>query len=331
MDLKEAEKLLLKFANGRILVIGDVILDEFLYGDADRISPEAPVPVVSVRRQTTRLGGAANVVNNLVALGAKAAICGVIGNDDPGNRVLRLLHELEVPTEGAVVEIGRPTSVKTRILAANQQVVRFDRENRAPLGTAAQKKMNAFIRRARKNFNAIIISDYGKGVVSAEAVAAIIETAAKQGIPVLVDPKPDNFSLYQGVTAITPNLKEAGECLGKDIRLPEEIEQCGRELVETLQGEMVLLTQGERGMSLFQRDQVASLHIPTRARQVFDVTGAGDTVIATFTLALSVGASPAQAAELANHAAGIVVGKLGTATANSIELREAVQASKENP
>ncbi len=328
MDLKQADKRLLNFADGRILVVGDVILDEFLYGEADRISPEAPVPVVDVQRHTTQLGGAANVVNNLVALGAKAALCGVIGNDDGGNRVLKLLHELNVPTDGAVVEIGRPTTVKTRVIAAHQQVVRFDREDRSPL-QGARKKLMQFIRRAQKNFNAIIISDYGKGVVSEEVVAAVLEAGRKQGIPVLVDPKPGNIHLYKGVTAITPNVKEAGESLGRAlVNKHEPVEQAGRDLLARIEGDMVLLTRGDQGMTLFRKDS-ASHHIPTRARQVFDVTGAGDTVIATFTLALTAGASPAEAAELANHAAGVVVGKLGTATATPVEIRDALAVARQ--
>jgi D-beta-D-heptose 7-phosphate kinase/D-beta-D-heptose 1-phosphate adenosyltransferase len=323
MDLKRAEKILLRFNEGRILVVGDVILDEFLYGEADRISPEAPVPVVDIRRQSTQLGGAANVVNNLCALGAKAALCGVVGNDEGGNRLLKLLHDLKVPTDGTVVEIGRPTSVKTRVVASNQQVVRFDREDRSPLSTGARKKMQDFIKRALKNFNAILISDYGKGVVSSELVEVILQSAKKQKIPVLVDPKPENFALYTGATVVTPNLKEAGMALGKKLDTSERVLQGGREMLEKFKTEMVLITRGEQGMSLFRADEKPH-HIPTRARQVYDVTGAGDTVIATFTLALTAGATPGEAAELANQAAGVVVGKLGTATVTQTEIRNAL-------
>lgn len=323
MDLKRAEKLLTHFSDGRILVVGDVILDEFLYGEAERISPEAPVPVVDIRRQATQLGGAANVVNNLAALGAKAALCGMIGNDEGGNRILKLLHDLNVPTEGTVVEIGRPTSVKTRIIASNQQVVRFDREDRAPLSDGAAKKIKDFIRRAQKNFNAVIISDYGKGVVSKELVEAILDAAKKQKMPVLVDPKPENFGLYVGATVVTPNLKEAGVALGRKLDTKERVLEGGRDLLERFKTEMALITRGEQGMSLFRADERPH-HIPTRARQVYDVTGAGDTVIAVFTLALTSGAKPTEAAELANHAAGVVVGKLGTATVTQNEIRQAL-------
>ncbi len=323
MDLKRAEKLLTRFNTGRVLVVGDVILDDFLYGVAERISPEAPVPVVDIRKQSTQLGGAANVVNNVAALGAKAALCGVIGNDEGGNRILALLHSLGVPTEGCVVEIGRATSVKTRVVAANQQVVRFDREDRSPLSDGARKKLLGFIRRAKKNFNAIIISDYGKGVVSEELVASILDLAKGQGIPVLVDPKPENFPIYRGATAVTPNLKEAGVTLGRRLETNEQVSAAGRELIEKFDLEMALITRGEQGMSLF-RQSGQPTHIPTRARQVFDVTGAGDTVIAAFTLAMTSGAEPGEAAELANHAAGLVVGKLGTATVSQNEIRSAI-------
>lgn len=325
MDLKRAEKLLTKFGEGRILVVGDIILDDFLYGEAERISPEAPVPVVDVKRQATLLGGAANVVNNLVALGAKAALCGVIGNDDGGNRVLKLLHDLKVPTDGTVVEIGRSTAVKTRVVAAHQQVVRFDREDKSPLQSGARKRLGEFIRRAQKNFNAVIISDYGKGVISADLMEAILKAAKSQNIPVLVDPKPENFDLYHGTTVVTPNLKEAGQALGRKLDTIESVEKGGRELVEKYKTEMALITRGEHGMNLF-RAGVRSHHIPTRAKQVYDVTGAGDTVIATFTLGLCVGADPVEAAELANQAAGVVVGKLGTATATQGEIRSALAA-----
>lgn len=327
MDSKRADKILMKFLEGRILVLGDVILDEFLYGEAERISPEAPVPVVEVRRSTMRLGGAANVVSNLVALGAKAALCGIIGNDDGGNRVLKLLHALNVPTDGTVVEVGRATAVKTRVIAAHQQVVRFDREDRGPLTASARQKLVDFIRRAQKNFNGVIVSDYGKGVVSAELLEAVIRMAHRQEIPVLIDPKPENIGLYRGVTCVTPNTKEAGASLGRRLESDADVEQAGRDLLAMTKSEMVLITRGEKGMSLFRPTQPPR-HIATRARQVFDVTGAGDTVIAAFTLALTAGATPDEAAELANHAAGIVVGKLGTATATCDEIRRSLVASE---
>jgi rfaE bifunctional protein kinase chain/domain len=323
MNPKKADKLLLKFQEGRILVVGDVILDEFLYGVAERISPEAPVPVVEIRRETTQLGGAANVVNNLRALGAKAALCGVVGNDEGGNRILRLLHDLQVPADGVAVQVGRPTSVKTRVIASNQQVVRFDREMKEELDAAPRSKLIRFIQRAIKNFNAIIVSDYGKGVISRPLMDAILTGAKERGIPVLVDPKPENIALFVGATAITPNLKEAGMILQRRLTTNPEIEAGGAELLERMQSAMVLITRGEQGISLYQKG-ADSHHIPTRARQVYDVTGAGDTVVAVLALALTAGASPVEAAELANHAAGIVVGKLGTATATADEIREAL-------
>ncbi len=329
MDVKKADKLLMRFEEGRVLVVGDVILDEFLYGSAERISPEAPVPVVEIRKETMQLGGAANVVNNLAALGARAALCGAIGNDEAGTKLLKLLHELNMPTEGAIVEIGRPTSVKTRVIAANQQVVRFDREDRRALTDAPLRKLLSFIKRAQKNFNAIVVSDYGKGVVSRELVDVLIGVAKERGIPLLVDPKPQNAALFHGATVITPNLKEASQILGRPLTTPEEIEKGGESLRQQLACEMLLVTRGEQGMSLFREGRKPH-HIATRARQVYDVTGAGDTVIASFTLGLLSGAQPEEAAEIANQAAGIVVGKLGTATTSVGELRDAIgQARRE--
>jgi rfaE bifunctional protein kinase chain/domain len=324
MNIKRVDKILMNFNEGRVLVIGDVILDEFMYGEAERISPEAPVPVVDVRRQSVHLGGAANVVRNLHALGAKAALCGVVGNDDAGNRIMRLLHDMNVPTEGTVVEVGRPTSIKTRIIAAHQQVVRFDREDRSALMPTARDKLRNFIRRAQKNFNAVIVSDYGKGVISEPFMETILQAGRAQNIPVIVDPLPHHFPIYTGCSAVTPNLKEAGLALGRPMATKEDIETGGEELRETLHADMVLITRGEQGMTLFEQGE-APRHIPTRARQVFDVTGAGDTVIAAFTLALVAGAKTTEAAEVANHAAGIVVGKLGTATADVQELRQALR------
>ena len=323
MDLKRAEKLLTHFNQGRVLVVGDVILDEFLYGEAERISPEAPVPVVDVRRQTTQLGGAANVVSNIAALGAKSALCGFVGNDEGGHRIIKLLKDLGVPTEGTAVEIGRPTSVKTRVIASHQQVVRFDREDRSPLSSGAKKKLADFIGRAMKNFNAVIISDYGKGVVSADLVGFIVENAKKKDIPVLVDPKPENFPLYKGVNVVTPNLKEAGVALGRRLEGEEALRKGGYDLLEKFETEMALITRGEHGMSLFLRGE-SSHHIPARARQVYDVTGAGDTVLAVLALAFSSGAQMIDAAKLANIAGGRVVLKFGTSEINPGELLAAI-------
>ena len=311
------EQLLSAFSGKNIVVLGDVMLDEFLWGKARRISPEAPVPVVEIVREEYRLGGAANVVANIRALGGSAIPVGVVGNDHGAERVIGLMQQLGIDTS-SLVRDGRPTTMKTRILAHKQQIVRADREHRAALCAETNKVVaEVFINRL-KTAQAVIVSDYDKGVVNRELMAEILPRARDMKVPVFLDPKVHHAEYYKPITMITPNQSEAELLTGIQINDSATLEEAGRRLLAQLGCEYALITQGEEGMSLFNEKK--SHHLPTFAREVFDVTGAGDTVIATLALARAGGASMEEAAILANHAAGIVVGKVGTSTVTQAEL-----------
>lgn len=311
------------FKDKRILVIGDLILDEFIWGKVKRISPEAPVPVVEVQKESLRLGGSANVVNNLCALGCKVALSGVIGNDSNGKRLTSILQEMNVDYKGVVTKENRPTAIKTRIIAQHQQIVRFDREKVMPVMPSTIDKIRAYIMKNIASMDAVIISDYGKGVITEELLAEILPHISKNNIPIAVDPKPLNFPFYQGVTVITPNHHEASEAAGIETDSSEGLKRTGIKLLKSNKSQSILITRGENGMSLFEKEGDET-HIPTVARDVYDVTGAGDTVIATMALSLASGATLRESAILANHAAGIVVGKLGTATTTVDEIQSAI-------
>ncbi len=297
-----------------IQVIGDIIVDEFIWGDVNRISPEAPVPVVAVERTDRRLGGSANVVRNLHALGVRSAMFGVVGNDEPGRWVHQRLAELDSDDSGVLTKRnGRPTAIKTRIIARHQQVVRFDREWTQPIHPDTRRQLLARMEQLAGESSAVILSDYGKGVLTPDFIRELI--ARLDGLPLAVDPKPEHTDAYAGATVITPNLAEAAAMAGMEARNTDaQAEAIARCLHERLRLRHVLLTRSERGMTLF--DGESCHHIPTVARDVFDVTGAGDTVIAVFTACIARGDDPLQAAHLANRAAGVVVGKVGTATAS---------------
>ncbi|MEN6485175.1 MAG: D-glycero-beta-D-manno-heptose-7-phosphate kinase [Syntrophobacteraceae bacterium] len=312
-----------RFPRCRILIIGDLMLDTFIWGDVTRISPEAPVPVVEVREETRLLGGTANVVHNAASLGAQVTVTGVIGNDHPGSELIGLLEGIRVPTDGLIVEEGRPTTIKTRIIAQNQQVVRYDRERRAPLGGDSLDRMLTYIRERLDGLDGIIVSDYAKGVVTMELMDALRSMRASKRLPVIVDPKLPDAALYRGVSLVTPNHLEAARMSGIEIHDTASLVAAGTKLLERLECETVLITRGKAGMSLFQRDG-AMTNIPTVARRVYDVTGAGDTVIATLTLGIAAGLPPVKAALLANIAAGIVVGEVGTAAVSASQLLDAV-------
>lgn len=316
-----------RFSEASILVIGDLILDRYIWGKVSRISPEAPVPVVEVTREDFLLGGAANVAANIVSLGGKVAIAGVTGNDRARDVIMKLLEDRGIDTGGIVMD-ERPTTVKTRVIAHHQQVVRFDREDRSKISLKILKRMLDYIKAfaSRSRIDAIIVSDYKKGVVSRELIREILRIARPSGIFVAVDPKVGHFPYYKGVSIITPNLKEASEGSGIEIIDETTLIKAGRRLLKKLSLEALLITRGEEGMSLFLRrdKEIEHHHIPTRARKVFDVTGAGDTVIATFTLCKVSGASMIEACEIANYAAGIVVGEVGTATVTPEQLKEAM-------
>ncbi len=301
-----------------ILVIGDIIVDEFIWGDVSRISPEAPVPVVDVERTDRRLGGSANVVRNLHALGERSAMVGLVGDDEPGQWVRHRLAELDSDARGVLTKRnGRPTAIKTRVIARHQQVVRFDREWAQPALKETHREAMRIIRTLLPEARAVILSDYGKGMLTPGFIQEIIRASR---VPVAVDPKPEHTEAYRGATVITPNLAEAAAMAGMPAENSDEhVAEMARALHERLALDYTLITRSERGMTLF--DGETAHHIPTVARDVFDVTGAGDTVIAVFTACLARGDDALTAAHHANTAAGVVVGKVGTATATWDEIR----------
>ncbi|HET6466645.1 MAG TPA: D-glycero-beta-D-manno-heptose-7-phosphate kinase [Nitrospiria bacterium] len=302
-----------RFPGVRLLVVGDVMLDHYIWGRVERISPEAPVPVVAVSNESIHLGGAANVAHNIVSLGGKADLCGVIGKDDHGGRILRELKRLKIGTEGVMVDPDRPTTQKTRVIAHNQQVVRFDREQRQAVSEKIRRSLLEFIGRRIRRVDGLVISDYAKGVITGELMKDVIDLAHQHGVPMIVDPKVDHIPFYKGIDVITPNTAEAFGAVGLENRTENDLIQAGRILLKRLGCRAVLITRGEDGMSLFENNGKVT-HIPTVAREVYDVTGAGDTVIATMALGLCAGSGMRDAALLANYAAGIVVGIVGTAT-----------------
>jgi len=304
------QKILASFKKKKILVVGDVILDRYIWGTVRRISPEAPVPVVEITDENFLLGGASNVAHNVVSLGGQATVVGVAGRDRSGDILREILKEKGILCNG-IVQDARTTTVKTRIVAHSQQVVRFDRENRDKVDGKSLTMMLDYLQEAIPSHDAVIISDYKKGVVSQRLVKEIVRSAGKKNVFVAVDPKVSHFRFYKGVSIITPNLKEASSASGIEIRDEKTLIQAGKTLLKKIACKAVLITRGEHGMSLFEKSHV--VHIPTVAQQVFDVTGAGDTVVATFALAHVSGADMEQSAVIANHAAGIVVGEVGTA------------------
>ncbi len=318
------KQLVSRFKDKRILVIGDLMLDQYVRGKVSRISPEAPVPIVRVTEEAFIPGGAGNVADNLAALGACPSVIGIVGDDEAGRELRDDLRARNVGVSGIITDRWRLTSQKCRIVAERQQVVRFDRETSGPLSSETETKLLSRLSEAFACAQAIILSDYGKGVISPRILKAAISLAGKRGIPITVDPKIEHFRLYRGVTCLTPNLQEAWGGMQKSQKSgASALESLGQDILRALRPESLLITRGPDGMSLF-RPGARVVHIPTQAREVFDVTGAGDTVISVLTLALAAGAGIIQAAQLANHAAGLVVGKLGTAVATSKELLEAL-------
>ncbi len=324
-ERQELLRTIARFSGRRVLVVGDLMLDQYVRGTVGRISPEAPVPVVRVTGESHIPGGAGNVVNNLASLGAAVSVVGVVGEDSAGARLLEHFRGRGVDVGGVCVDVERQTTQKCRVIAERQQVVRFDRETPGPLTHAGESRLLASLAEELPKAEAVILSDYGKGVIGPRLLAKAISACRKRGIPVTVDPKPEHFSRYKGVTCVTPNTAEAWACMRRDPKPGQDaLVGLGKDILRTLKSESVLITRGADGMSLFEKSGRIT-HVPTRAREVFDVSGAGDTVISTLTLALAAGAPLRGAAKLANHAAGIVVGKLGTATTDARELAEAVR------
>lgn len=322
MNSLNVEKFLGSLANLRALVVGDLMLDEYLWGKTDRISPEAPVQVVDIARADLRLGGAGNVVHNLVALGCRVEVASVIGMDDDGRRLQAMLGAVGIDGAGLLLDPRRTTGRKTRILASNQQMLRFDRESREPIGADFETRLVDFIRDRAPELQVILVSDYLKGVLTDGLLQAIIAIGREGGIPVVIDPKGDDYRKYRGATILTPNRKEAQTASGIGIQDEESLRVAGRKLRADLDLEALVLTRSEEGMTLFFRDGREE-HLPTQAREVYDVTGAGDTVLSFLAAGLGCGFSLAEAAQLSNLAAGIVVGKVGTSTVSAEELLDA--------
>lgn len=313
-------ELLNRFDGLRLAVCGDVMVDRFLWGRVDRISPEAPVPVVRLERETASLGGAANVANNIRALGAAVTLVGVVGEDDTAGALRAMLSDRGIGDAGLLPLAGRPTTLKTRIIAHSQQVVRTDVESDAALTGAEEERLLELLR-ASGPYDAVVLSDYGKGVLTPSLLPEVIAWARGAGAILTVDPKRGDFSQYRGVTSLTPNQKEAGQACSAVIDDPETLDRVGRLLRERVDAEALLITRGEHGMALYERGG-AMHHLPTEATEVFDVTGAGDTVIAAYTTALAAGASWLEAANFANHAAGLAVRELGTAAITAAQIAE---------
>ena len=314
-DLK---RILDNFKNIKIGVVGDLMLDDYIYGTVERISPEAPVPVVNVKEEKFVLGGAANVVNNLASLGAKTICFGVIGNDANGERLLGAFADKKIDVSGLIRDKERTTIVKRRIIGSNQQLLRIDWEDITPISTFLEYALLRNIESKIDELYAVILSDYDIGVLTPMVAKEIVRMCRDRGKIVTVDPKPKNALNYYGATSMTPNRKEAKECLGME--RATNMEEVGKELKKKLQLDNLLLTRSEEGMSLFIEDKI--VNIPTFAKEVYDVTGAGDTVISVFTLAAASGVSWHEAAKIANTAAGVVVGKMGTSTVTKDEILE---------
>ena len=324
LSQKRVNQILDSIRDRRIVVLGDVMLDEFVWGDVTRISPEAPVPVVDVRRESVHLGGAANVLANLVALGTQGNVVGVVGSDAIGERLRSSLNELAGRTDTLIVDSSRPSTSKTRIVAHNQLVVRADRESRVPVRVEIEDQIISHLKEALTGASALVVSDYDKGVVTPRILAEVLPFAY-ESLPVLVDPKLRNFDSYRPATLITPNHHEALRMSNSDDDTDAGLHEAAKFIQQRLNCDAVLITRGEKGMMLLGSDDQPA-YVKTAAREVYDVTGAGDTVVAALAAAVSAGASMIEAAMFANQAAGIVVGKVGTATASANELRAAFEA-----
>lgn len=313
----------------RVLILGDVMIDEYLLGSVERISPEAPVPVVEVSSARTLLGGAANVAANIRALGDEPILVGVAGQDDAAEKLGGLLESRGISRSHIVTDPSRPTTIKTRLIAHSQQVVRFDQERRTPLDEPTEKFILERINSQIDTINAVIISDYGKGVITPSLLQTVTELCNSRSIFIAVDPKETNFHNYRRVSLITPNHHEAGFAYGRKILTETDLHEVGNGLLEKLEVRSLLITRGPEGMSLFSTEAEPT-HIPTFARNVYDVTGAGDTVIATFVSAVCAGASLAEAAVFANAGAGYTVGEIGTATITLPQLQRELTRNIKN-
>src|SRR5262245_47206474 len=327
MNYQRAQQIISKFSDLRIVTLGDLMLDEFIWGEVRRVSPEAPVPVIEVKRASWHLGGAGNVVSNRRELGARAIPIGVVGADDAAKMLRDRFAERNARLDGIITDSSRPTTRKTRVVAhsgrQNQQMVRADREDRSPVSNAVEVRVIAAFNQALSNADAVVISDYDKGLLTPRVLRTVIESARSRARLVCLDPKIRNFAHYREVDVITPNQVEAERASGLEITDESSLIAAAIRIRELIECKNVLITRGDRGMSM--RNEVGEItHIQTVAGEVYDVTGAGDTVIATLALALASGARLDEAAIIANHAAGVVVAKVGTATVSRDELLAAL-------
>lgn len=325
-DLAALRSRISRFSGRRVAVLGDVMLDRYLWGHVERISPEAPVPVVEIERETTSLGGAGNVAVNLSSLGAQPVLIAAVGEDAIGAELRETFATRGVPARAVVGDPARPTTVKTRLIAHSQQVVRFDHESRADLAGVALERLLAALEKELPGCEALVISDYGKGVIQPATLERALELARGRRIPVCVDPKESHIDHYRGVGILTPNQHEAGWAQGRRVVDEASLLEVGWGLQRRLDAEAVLVTRGPQGMSLFEKGGRLT-HLPTVAREVYDVTGAGDTVASVVALALAAGADYPTACYLANHAAGIVIREVGTATCTRDALEGSLAAS----
>ena len=316
------QQVLARLPSLRVLTIGDAILDSYWSGEARRISPEAPVPIVEIASEERRLGGAANAAANAASLGALSRLVCVVGADEAGAELRKLLRNSGIDDDGVVEDPSRPTSHKTRVVARNQQVVRLDWESRLPVSAKAREETLEKARRFIPLSDAAVVEDYDKGALDADMIAEIRNLSRLAGIPMVVDPKTENFWSYRGATCVVPNAQEAGAAVGRRLETDEQLRAAAKEIIDRLELEFLLITRGADGMTLYEQGD--ALHIPAAAREVYDVTGAGDTVAAAFALGLAAGVRPYAAAQLANCAAGLAVGRLGCAAVSADELRAAL-------
>ena len=317
LELRRLEKLVRGFARVRLLVVGDVMLDEYLWGDVERVSPEAPVPIVHVRRESRALGGAGNVVRNVVALGAHCRFCAVVGDDTAGDRIVDLLKELGVAPAGVVRDAARPTTRKTRVEARSQQLLRYDRETEEVIAGATARRLIAAIEAALDGIDGVVFEDYAKGMLAPSVVRQVLRSCRERGLFVAVDPK-RAVAPYRGASLVKPNLRELEDLSGVQVRGPAELARAAAKLQRQLGGADVIVTRGGQGMSIFETGRPA-VDVASAPFEVFDVQGAGDTAIAALALARLAGGSWPEAVVIANAAAGVVVGKVGTATASPEE------------
>jgi len=311
------------------LVVGDIMMDRSIFGKVSRISPEAPVPVIIAETEDFNLGGAANVAHNIRSLGGMVSLCGIVGDDENGKKIYKKIVERGIRTQGIFFEQGRQTTVKTRIIAHHphyQQLVRVDRETTDHPKASTLRNLSRFLTEKIEDFDGVVFSDYGKGLLTRKLIQTIVERARQSKKLIMVDPKVKNFFFFKGATVITPNTNEASEASRIPVTDQSSVEKIGRSLLKRLNCSALVITQGEKGMIIFERDQ-RPYRVPTVAKEVYDVTGAGDTVIGTMALALGTGrrVSVKDAASLANYAAGIVVGKVGTAIVSSEELLKVIR------